>query len=210
MVHTIRDGMGYFVVPERLADFHKSMLFAFYGSTLELSAQGISRLGNLMDALVGFWGKNIGIVTGGGSGVMEEANSQARKRGILSGANFLDITDQSMTTDVDFCQVFQSTCRHSRQKWFEIASFPIFNVGGLGSLEELGITLCNMKLSIMDQVPIVLFDTEGNNDYWDGMERQIRTMVSKRRAPDWIMDNIVITDDPDIIVKVYREKLNLF
>ncbi|MBT8339486.1 MAG: hypothetical protein HKP58_18570, partial [Desulfatitalea sp.] len=138
MVHTMRDGKGYFVAVERLADFHKSMLFAFYGSTLRLSDAGLDRLGRLMDALVAFWGRNIGIVTGGGSGVMEAANTMARERGILSGANFLDITDQAMTTDVDFCQVFQATCRHSRQKWFEIASFPIFNVGGLGTLEELG------------------------------------------------------------------------
>lgn len=153
MVHTMRDGKGYFVVPERLADFHKSMLFAFYGSNKVLSEKGNQRLGALMDALIRFWGKRIGIVTGGDSGVMQQANTMARERGILSGANFLDITDQPMTTDVDFCQVFQSTCRHSRQKWFEIASFPIFNVGGLGSLEELGITLCNMKLSISDPVP---------------------------------------------------------
>jgi hypothetical protein len=110
MVHTMRDGMGYFVAPERLADFHKSMLFAFYGSNQRLSRKGEARLGELMDALIGFWGKNIGIVTGGGSGVMEQANTLARRRGILSGANFLDITDQSLTTDVDFCQMFQSTC----------------------------------------------------------------------------------------------------
>ncbi len=210
MVHTMRDGMGYFVVPERLADFHKSMLFAFYGSTMELSEDGVKRLGSLMDALVGFWGKNIGIVTGGGSGVMEEANTQARKRGILSGANFLDITDQSMTTDVDFCQVFQATCRHSRQKWFEVTSFPIFNIGGLGSLEELGITLCNMKLSIMEQVPIILFDTEGGCDFWEGMKHQIQTMVRRGRAPDWIEENIVVTGDPETVVDVYRERLQLF
>ena len=132
MKHTMRDGMGYFVAPERNAEFHKSMLFAFYGSNQKLSRGGEERLGALMDALIDFWGKHIGIVTGGGSGVMEQANTLARERGILSGANFLDITDQSMTTDVDFCQVFQATCRHSRQKWFEIASFPIFNIGGLG------------------------------------------------------------------------------
>lgn len=210
MVHTIRDGKGYFVVPERLADFHKSMVFAFYGSTLPLTPAGRERLGKLLDALVSFWGHNIGIVTGGGSGVMEVANTLSRERGILSGANFLEITDQAMTTDVDFCQVFQATCRHSRQKWFEIASFPIFNVGGLGSLEELGITLCNMKLSIMERVPIILFDTDGNKGFWDGMRRQIATMVDQTRAPDWIEDHIVITDDPTEVIDAYRRQLQLF
>jgi predicted Rossmann-fold nucleotide-binding protein len=210
MVHTMRDGKGYFVVPRRLADFHKSMLFAFYGSTLVLSSQGIERLGRLLDALVDFWGHNIGIVTGGGSGVMEVANTLARERDILSGANFLDITDQPMTTDVDFFQVFQSTCRHSRQKWFEIASFPIFNVGGLGSLEELGITLCNMKLSIMERVPVILFDTDGNRGFWAGMRQQIATMVAHNRAPGWIMEHVVITDDPAEVTAAYRRQLQLF
>jgi predicted Rossmann-fold nucleotide-binding protein len=210
MKHTMRDGMGYFVVPERIANFHKSMLFAFYGSNQRLSPDGEERLGALMDSLIEFWGKRIGIVTGGGSGVMEQANTLARERGILSGANFLDITDQSMTTDVDFCQVFQATCRHSRQKWFEIASFPIFNIGGLGSLEELGITLCNMKLSILDPVPVILFDTEGNGQYWAGIDSQIKEMVSRGRAPAWIKDNIVITDDPKTVTNVYRQQLQLF
>jgi predicted Rossmann-fold nucleotide-binding protein len=210
MVHTIRDGKGYFVAPDRLADFHKSMLFAFYGSTLPLTPAGRERLGKLLDALVCFWGQNIGIVTGGGSGVMEVANTLSRDRGILSGANFLDITDQPMTTDVDFCQVFQATCRHSRQKWFEIASFPIFNVGGLGSLEELGITLCNMKLSIMERVPIILFDTDGNKGFWDGMRRQIAAMVDQARAPEWIEDHVVITDDPEAVIDAYRRQLQLF
>jgi predicted Rossmann-fold nucleotide-binding protein len=210
MKHTMRDGMGYFVAPERIADFHKSMLFAFYGSNQKLSPRGETKLGELLDALIEFWGQRIGIVTGGGSGVMEQANTLARERGVLSGANFLDITDQSMTTDVDFCQVFQATCRHSRQKWFEIASFPIFNIGGLGSLEELGITLCNMKLSILDPVPVILFDTEGGGDFWNGIDAQINEMVRQGRAPEWIKDNIVITDDPKTVTDVYRQRLQLF
>jgi len=210
MKHTMRDGMGYFVIPERIADFHKSMLFAFYGSNQRLQQKGEERLGILMDELIAFWGQRIGIVTGGGSGVMEQANSLARARGILSGANFLDITDQSMTTDVDFCQVFQATCRHSRQKWFEIASFPIFNIGGLGSLEELGITLCNMKLSILDPVPVILFDTEGSGNFWNGIDGQINEMIRRERAPAWIKDNIVITDDPKVVTDVYRQRLQLF
>lgn len=210
MVHTMRDRMGYFVAVDRLADFHRSMLFAFYGSNRTLSREGEGRLGDLLDALIGFWGKTIGIVTGGGSGVMEQANTLARQRGILSGANFLEITDQSMTTDVDFCQVFQSTCRHSRQKWFEIASFPVFNIGGLGSLEELGITLCNMKLAISEPVPVILFDSEGDTGFWEGIDRQVKNMVRRGKAPAWAADSLVITDDPAVVVRTYRERLQLF
>ncbi len=210
MVHTIRDGKGYFVDPKRFADFHKSMLFAFYGSNLPLSQSGKDRLGQLLDALLSFWGQNIGIITGGGSGVMEVVNQLARKRGILSGANFLDITDQLMTREVDFCQIFQATCRHSRQKWFEIASFPIFNVGGLGSLEELGITLCNMKLSILEQVPVILFDTEGNGNFWNNTVSQIEEMIRYGRAPAWIRNNLIITNDPAEVVDAYRDRLQLF
>lgn len=210
MVHTIRDGKGYFVDPARFADFHKSMLFAFYGSNKALSTSGNKRLGALLDSLVDFWGKNIGIVTGGGSGVMESVNKLARERGILSGANFLDITDQSMTREVDFCQVFQDTCRHSRQKWFEIASFPIFNVGGLGSLEELGITLCNMKLSITEPVPVILFDTEGDGSFWRNITEQIHEMVRHNRAPNWIINNILVTNSPEEVIETYRNRLQLF
>ncbi len=210
MIHTTRDGKGYFVNCNKMSAFHKSMLFAFYGSNKKLSEQGTSRLGKLMDMLIEFWGKNIGIITGGGSGVMELANSFAQKRGILSGANFLEITDQSMTTDVDFCQVFQATCRHSRQKWFEITSFPIFNIGGIGTLEELGITLCNMKLSVIDPVPVILFDTEKNGAFWKNIKNQIIEMISADRAPEWIRHNIFITNDPKEIINIYKKHLHLF
>ncbi|MFA6011757.1 MAG: LOG family protein [Desulfobacteraceae bacterium] len=209
MMYTERDGMGYFVIPEKMTAFHKSMLFAFYGSNKILSEEGNKRLENLIQELIGFWGKNIGFVTGGGSGVMEKANVLARENGILSGANYLEITDQALFSDVDFCQIFQSSCRHSRQKWFEVTSFPIFNVGGLGTLEELGITLCNMKLSIMERVPLVLFDTE-ESGYWKGVEDQIKSMVQSNRAPDWSEENLVITSDPKVVIDAYRKMLRLF
>ncbi|MBU0993026.1 MAG: LOG family protein [Proteobacteria bacterium] len=209
MIYTERDGMGYFVIPEKISEFHKSMLFAFYGSNKILSEQGNKRLGNLIKELIRFWGKNIGFVTGGGSGVMEMANVLARENGILSGANYLEITDQPLVSEMDFCQIFQASCRHSRQKWFEVTSFPIFNVGGLGTLEELGITLCNMKLSISEKVPLVLFDTE-KSGYWNGVETQILSMIHSNRAPSWAEENLVITSDPNEVIDAYRKQLRLF
>jgi hypothetical protein len=35
-------------------------------------------------------------------------------------------------------------------------------------------------------------------------------MVSRGRAPGWIKDNIVITDNPKTVTDVYRERLQLF
>ena len=70
--------------------------------------------------------------------------------------------------------------------------------------------MCNMKLSIMERVPIILFDTEGNQGFWDGMRRQIATMVLQTRAPAWIEDHLVITDDPARVIDVYRRQLQLF
>ncbi|MFH2127129.1 MAG: LOG family protein [Pseudomonadota bacterium] len=164
---------------------------------------------DLNKELIRFWGKNIGFVTGGGSGVMEMANVLARENGILSGANYLEITDQPLVSEMDFCQIFQASCRHSRQKWFEVTSFPIFNVGGLGTLEELGITLCNMKLSISEKVPLVLFDTE-ESGYWNGIETQILSMIQSNRAPSWAEENLLITSDPKEVIDAYRKQLRLF
>ena len=77
-------------------------------------------------------------------------------------------------------------------------------------MEELGITLCNMKLSIMDPVPVILFDTEKKGLFWAGIKEQIDLMVTMKRAPEWVRGNLIMTDDPDEVIDAYRSKLHLF
>jgi predicted Rossmann-fold nucleotide-binding protein len=67
-----------------------------------------------------------------------------------------------------------------------------------------------MKLSILEQVPVILFDTEGRQGFWDGIDHQIEEMITRGRAPDWIRDNIVITDDSKEVIDAYRSRLQLF
>ena len=43
-----------------------------------------------------------------------------------------------------------------------------------------------------------------------GIDDQIDEMVKQGRAPAWIRDNIVITDDPKTVTDVYRDRLHLF
>jgi predicted Rossmann-fold nucleotide-binding protein len=106
---------------------------------------------------------------------------------------------------VDFFNTFQETSRHNRQKWFEAADFCIFNVGGVGTLEEIGIELCNLKLGIRPRVPCVFF----SDGYWDDLQRQILRMIKDKRAPGWMRDYVLFTGDPDEVIAFYKSRLQL-
>ena len=67
-----------------------------------------------------------------------------------------------------------------------------------------------MKLAISEPVPVILFDSEGDTGFWDGIDRQIKQMVRRGKAPAWAADSLVITDDPAVVVRTYRERLQLF
>jgi hypothetical protein len=145
------------------------------------------------------------VLTGGGGGVMRLATDQARSQGALTGACFLELEAQPPEFGVDFFNTFQENSRHFRQKWFEVADFCIFNVGGVGTLEEIGIELCNLKLGIRPRVPYVFYDPK----YFADLREQLLEMVRTQRAPAWMMDYILFSDDPAEVVGFYRQKLQV-
>jgi predicted Rossmann-fold nucleotide-binding protein len=203
--HTYRKGHGFFVREETARKFQESTILAFYGSAVGLEAADTARISGLVDKLSGFFGHNLGVLTGGGGGVMRLATDQARSKGALTGACFLELEAQPPELGVDFFNTFQESSRHFRQKWFEAADFCIFNVGGVGTLEEIGIEMCNLKLGIRPRVPYVFF----NARFWSDLRKQIREMIRTKRAPAWISDYILFTDDPDEVVSFYRKKLQV-
>jgi hypothetical protein len=106
---------------------------------------------------------------------------------------------------VDFFNTFQDTSRHNRQKWFEVADFCIFNVGGVGTLEEIGIELCNLKLGIRPRVPYIFYGAS----YWSDLRKQFREMIRTGRTSAWMADYVLFTDDPDEVVAFYRKTLQV-
>ncbi len=203
--HTYKKNHGFFVREELRRVFQESTILAFYGSAVGLEQADTDRISGLIDKLTGFIGPNVGVLTGGGGGVMRLATDQARAKGALTGACFLELEAQPPELGVDFFNTFQETARHYRQKWFEVADFCVFNVGGVGTLEEVGIELCNLKLGIRPRVPYVFF----NSTYWSDLRRQLRAMVRDKRAPAWLLDYILFTDDPDEVVAFYRKTLQV-
>ncbi len=203
--HTFKKDHGFFVREELGRKFQESTILAFYGSAVGLDQVDTDRISGLIDKLTGFIGPNVGVLTGGGGGVMRLATDQARNKGALTGACFLELEAQPPELGVDFFNTFQDTSRHYRQKWFEAADFCIFNVGGVGTLEEIGIELCNLKLGIRPRVPYVFF----NAKFWTDLRQQIHEMVRTKRAPAWMLDYMLFTDDPDEVVAFYRKKLQV-
>jgi predicted Rossmann-fold nucleotide-binding protein len=203
--HTYKKEHGFFVREEIARRFQECTILAFYGSAMGLEAADTARISGLVDKLTGFFGHNLGVLTGGGGGVMRLATDQARAKGALTGACFLELEAQPPELGVDYFNTFQEASRHFRQKWFEAADFCIFNVGGVGTLEEIGIEMCNLKLGIRPRVPYVFF----NARFWGDLRKQIREMIRTKRAPAWIADYVLFTDDPDEVVSFYRKKLQV-
>lgn len=203
--HTYKKEHGFFVREEIARRFQECTILAFYGSAVGLEAADTARISGLVDKLTGFFGHNLGVLTGGGGGVMRLATDQARAKGALTGACFLELEAQPPELGVDYFNTFQESSRHFRQKWFEAADFCIFNVGGVGTLEEIGIEMCNLKLGIRPRVPYVFF----NASFWNDLRKQLREMIRTKRAPAWIADYILFTDDPDEVVSFYRKKLQV-
>ena len=177
-VHTYKRERGFFVREEVARRFNEATILAFYGSAVNLDPVDAGRISALVDKVTGFIGHNLGVLTGGGGGVMRLATEQARAKGALTGACFLQLEAQPPELGVDFFNTFQEDSRHFRQKWFEAADFCVFNVGGVGTLEEVGIELCNLKLGIRPRVPYVFFNAE----FWEDLRRQLRVMIKQGRA----------------------------
>jgi predicted Rossmann-fold nucleotide-binding protein len=203
--HVYKKDHGFFVREEMSRRFQEATILAFYGSAMGLEQADTDRISTLVEKLTSFIGSNLGVLTGGGGGVMRLATDQARGKGALTGACFLELEAQPPELGVDFFNTFQESSRHFRQKWFEAADFCIFNVGGVGTLEEVGIEMCNLKLGIRPRVPYVFF----NAKFWSDLRKQVQQMIRTKRAPAWMLDYILFTDDPDEVVAFYRKKLQV-
>ncbi len=203
--HTYKKDRGFFIREELIRQFQASTILAFYGSGEALAPEVKANMESLLNTIVEFFGRRVGVLTGGGGGIMAHATETAKSHACLRGACFLELEAVEDVLQVDFFNTFQETARHNRQKWFELADFCIFNVGGVGTLEEIGIELCNLKLGIRPRAPMVFFSTR----HWESLRGQVEKMVETGRTPAWILDYLLFTASPTEVVRFYQRKLEL-
>ncbi|TCT18871.1 LOG family protein [Thiobaca trueperi] len=207
--HVFRGLRGYFTLPDKVDRFRSSLIFAIYGSTKPMTEQGARQTERLLEHLRGLFGGDIGVLTGGGPGAMQQVTDAAHRLGLMVGSSFIETIDQEPNQSAEFYQTFQARSRQARQRWFEIASFHIFLVGGVGTLEEIGLTLTDMKLGVIEASPVVFFDGSGGDFYWEGLRTQLTEMTRQGRVPGWLLDQILMTSDPDAVPRFYKQTLRL-
>ena len=207
--HVFRGLRGFFMQPKDVERFRSALIFAAYGSSKLLSDAEADKVARLLTNLRSFFGEDIAIMTGGGPGAMQQATDIAQGMGMMVGASFIETVDQKTNQTAEFYQTFQGRSRQARQRWFEVASFHLFFMGGVGTLEEVGLTLTDMKLGVIELSPLVFFGRHDGATYWDAQRRQFETMVEAGRAPAWLRDHVLVTDDPDAIPRFYKQVLEL-
>jgi hypothetical protein len=207
-VHVFRGHRGFFCKLDQVDAFKNALIIAVYGSSITLVTTEAERLTRLIEALYSFFGDQLAILTGGGPGAMQQASLAGKSLEFLVGASYLEIEDQETNQLADFYQVFQENCRHSRQRWFEIAGFHIFCIGGVGTLEEIGMTLTDIKLGLTEVTPLVFFGRDLlGRPYWEALAKQLVHFVDERRAPDWLNTHVLVTDDPHEVIEFYKRIL---
>jgi len=204
-LHAYKRNRGFFIKEDLVRQFQASTILAFYGSGVTLKPEDQQRIETLIHRMVEFFGSSIGILTGGGDGAMAVATAAGRERNCLTGACFLELEAQLPNFNVDFFNSFQETSRHNRQKWFEVADYCIFNIGGVGTLEEVGIELCNLKLGIRPRAPMVFF----SDYFWSHLQEQVEHMVKTKRTPAWVAEYLLFSNNPEEIIQFYRTKLQI-
>jgi predicted Rossmann-fold nucleotide-binding protein len=208
-IYFLRNRRGYFVNPNALPRFQDALLIGVYGSTMDLPNAEAETLSSLITELAVFFGSNVGFITGGGGGVMRLVLETGRRAECLVGSNFLENADQNLDKTIDFYQTFQSGARHLRQRWFEVARCHLFSIGGVGTLEEIGMTLTDIKLGLMNTDPVILFGSSAKSAYWKSLGQQLKIISDERRGPEWLATNVLVTADVAEAMAFYKRILQV-
>jgi predicted Rossmann-fold nucleotide-binding protein len=206
---THKERRAFFVPEDKVDSFQDALIMAVYGSVMDLSDIDQDRLARLLGRFKELFGDSLAFLTGGGGGVMKHVSEMGAALNLMVGSNYLENADQNIEPGIGFYQMFQGGSRHMRQRWFEVGRFHLFCIGGLGTLEEIGLTLTDIKLGLLNREPIVFFGRETADLYWRDLQSQMARMVEAGRAPRWITDNLLVTDNPDDAIAFYQRILQI-
>ncbi len=187
---------------ERIADVHT--MIAMFGSHIDgteglLSHQIHDFFAQLSS--VPEIGDDFAVCHGSGPGVMKIADDTAAGLGILRIGVGIDSEKigQRANLDPPILLNFNNSARHMRQNILDRTSlFKIYNIGGMGTFEEMLIAVTNLKLFESLPAPHIFVDPfglgENGEHLWKSTLEQLQTVSSTKKigshsvrlAPAWV------------------------
>lgn len=187
---------------ERIADTHT--MIAMFGSHID-GTEGVltQQIHDFFEQLrsVPEIGDHFAVCHGSGPGVMKIADDTAAALGILRVGVGIDSEKigQRANLDPPILLNFNNSARHMRQNILDRTSlFKIYNIGGMGTFEELLIAVTNLKLFESLPAPHIFVDPfglgENGTHLWQSTLEQLQTASSMktigshnvRLAPAWV------------------------
>ncbi len=189
-------------IKEKLAAAHT--VIAMFGSHVDgteaVLAEQVHGFLEEMNRIPGFAGR-FAICHGSGPGLMRFADEAAEKLGILRLGIGIDSEKigQKPNLRPPAMTNFKNSARHLRQNLLDRTSLcKIYNIGGVGTFEELLIAITNLKLFESLPAPHIFVDPfglgEGGNHLWAAAISQFETVAAGRQidghpvrlAPSWV------------------------
>lgn len=187
---------------EKIADTHT--MIAMFGSHID-GTEGVltQQIHDFFEQLrsVPEIGNHFAVCHGSGPGVMKIADDTAANLGILRIGVGIDSekVGQRANLDPPVLLNFNNSARHMRQNILDRTSlFKIYNIGGMGTFEELLIAVTNLKLFESLPAPHIFVDPFGLGEngahLWQSTLEQLQTVSmtkeigghSVRLAPAWV------------------------
>lgn len=149
---------------------------------------------------------NFTVMTGGGPGIMEATNRGAKEKGGYSiGCNIALPEEQKPNIYLDKWLTF----RYFFVRKFLLTKYSsgfIFMPGGFGTLDELFEMLTLEQTGKLRHFPLVLMGKE----YWEPLMNYIQnSLLTQNTINPEDVDQLMITDDPQIAVNHIKDILHL-
>lgn len=148
--------------------------------------------------------RGFGVITGGGSGIMEAANKGAKlSDGKSVGLNIRLPFEQAPNIYIDHDKLIEFDFFFVRKVMFmKYAQGYIVLPGGFGTLDELFEAITLIQTQKLVHFPIILISTE----YWNGLVDWIKEkMISEKNISPSDLDIFKVVDSADEAVTVIDE-----
>jgi predicted Rossmann-fold nucleotide-binding protein len=206
---------------EKITDVHT--MIAMFGSHID-GTEGV-----LANQIHGFFeqlrlvaeiGDHFAVCHGSGPGVMKIADDTAADLGILRIGVGIDSEKIGQRANLrpPILLNFNNSARHMRQNILDRTSlFKIYNIGGMGTFEELLIAVTNLKLFESLPAPHIFVDPfglgENGSHLWQSTLDQLKTASSMktigthkvRLAPGWVPNFCHVVHDYHEVLEIISE-----